>query len=269
VIAATIDDCLALGKDIGEGGARYNSVGCTGVGLANAADALVAIKKCVFEDGHFTMDEMIDALSHDFAGREAMRQYLLNRLPKWGTDDPEANAMAQQVADDYCDRIHTFPNGRGGGCQASLFTLAFQWSMGEATGALPDGRRAYESLAPGCGPTSGRDREGVTALIHSVSSLDFTNTPNGAVLDVTLHPSAVEGPEGLEAFVSLIKTFFAQGGYALQFNVFDTEMLREAQRHPDRYATLQVRVTGWSVYFNSLSKTEQDQFIARYAHRTV
>ena len=113
---------------------------------------------------------------------------------------------------------------------------------------------------------TGRDKTGVTGLIGSVSKLDFTETPNGSVLDVTLHPSAVHGENGLNAMVTLIRTFFEQGGYAMQFNVVDAETLKDAQRHPERYETLQIRVTGWSVYFNSLPKFEQDQFIARNAH---
>jgi formate C-acetyltransferase len=269
LIAGTIDDCLARGKDIGQGGAHYNSAGCVGVGLANAADSLLAIKQTVFDEGRFSMGELVEALDRDYEGQEPMRQYLLNRVPKWGNDRAEADRMARRVADDYCAKVHTFANGRGGGCQASLFTLNYQWTMGQQTAATPDGRRAGESLAPGVGPTSGRDMEGATALVRSASKLDFCETPNGAVLDVTLHPTAIQGKAGLDAFVALIKTFFARGGYALQFNVFDVETLRDAQRYPERYASLQIRVTGWSVHFCTLSREEQDQFIARNAHRSM
>jgi pyruvate-formate lyase len=269
LIAGTIDDCLARGKDIGQGGARYNSVGCVGVGLANAADSLLAIQKTIYDEGRFSMDALVDALDGDYAGQEPMRQYLLNRVPKWGNDQAEADRMARRVADDYCAKVHTLSNGRGGGCQASLFTLNYQWTMGQQTGATPDGRRAGESLAPGVGPTSGRDMGGATALVRSVSKLDFCETPNGAVLDVTLHPTAVQGDAGLDAFVALIETSFARGGYALQFNVFDVETLRDAQRTPERYASLQIRVTGWSVHFVTMSREEQDQFIARNAHRCI
>jgi formate C-acetyltransferase len=269
LIAATLDDCLARGKDIGQGGARYNSAGCVGVGLANAADSLLAVKQAVFDEGRYSMAELVDALDDDYQDREAMRQYLLNRVEKWGNDQAAADEMARRVADDYCAKVHTFANGRGGGMQASLFTLNYQWTMGRGTAATPDGRRAGASLAPGVGPTSGRDMAGATALVRSVSKLDFVQTPNGAVLDVMLHPTAIHGKEGLDAFVSLIKTFFARGGYALQFNVFDVETLRDAQRTPERYASLQIRVTGWSVHFVTLSRKEQDQFIARNAHRCM
>jgi pyruvate formate-lyase/glycerol dehydratase family glycyl radical enzyme len=266
LIAGTIDDCLVRGKDIGQGGAHYNSVGFVGAALANAADSLLALKQAVFDDHRFAMDEVLTALQCNFDGHERLRQYLLNRVPKWGNNEAAADWMAQRVADYYCRKVHTLVNGRGGPCQAALFTLTFAWEAGRHTGALPDGRKAHESLAPGQGATYGRDKKGVTALMESVTTLDATLTPNGAVLDVTLHPTAVRGPEGRDAVVALIKTFFAQGGYALQFNVYDTATLRDAQRHPENYAALQIRLTGWSVYFTTLSREEQNQFIDRISH---
>ena len=266
LIAGTIEGCLERGLDIGQGGAIYNSVGCVGAGLANACDSLLALKQTVFDDKRFTMAEMLDLLTRDFEGEESVRQFLLNRVPKWGNNDEDADVMAKYVANHYCDKVHSLSNARGGPVQAALFTLKYQWTMGKNTGALPDGRKARASLACGVGATSGRDKNGVTGLIGSVSKLDFSETPNGSVLDVTLHPTAVRGEEGLHALVSLIKTFFKEGGYALQFNVFDEDMLRDAQEHPEDYASLQVRVTGWSVYFNTMSKFEQDQYINRIAH---
>ena len=266
LIAGTIHDCLEKGKDIGRGGAHYNAVGCVGIGLANACDSLLGLKKAVFDEKRFSMAEVLDAIQSDFDGYEPMRQYLLNKVPKWGNSDSEADAMAKRIADYYCNKVHTFTNARGGPVQAALFTLTTQWSMGQVTGALPDGRKAGESLAPCVGATPGRDMNGATGLIGSVAKLDFTETPNGSVLDVMLHPSAVNGDDGLDAMVNLIKTFFAQGGYALQFNVYDVETLRDAQLHPESYASLQIRVTGWSVHFVTLSKFEQDQFIARNIH---
>ncbi len=267
LIAGTIDDCLARGHDIGQGGAHYNSAGCVGAGLANVCDSLVALKQVVYDEGRFTMEQVLEAIDSDYQGHEALRQYLLRRVPKWGNGIPEADRMAVRIADHYCDKVHTFTNGRGGGCQAGLFSLDAQWFFGKLTSALPDGRHAHDSLSPGAGAMSGRDSNGVTALIHSVTGLDATKTPDGAVVDVTLHPTAVWGADGLNAFVALIKAFFALGGYAIQFNIFDAEMLRDAQRHPERYASLQIRVTGYSVHFTTLSKETQDQFILRVAHQ--
>lgn len=266
LVAATIEDCIARGLDIGQGGAHYNSVGFVGAGLANASDSLLAIKNAVFDERRFSMGDIIEALGRNFDGEERMRQYLLNRVPKWGNNDEDADAMAKRVADFYCSRVHTMENARGGSCQAALFTLVFSMKGGKLTGALPDGRRAHESLAPGMGASYGRDVSGLTALLESAAKIDATLTPNGAVLDVTLHPSAVGGEEGLEALVNLIKTYFSNGGYAIQFNVFDVDTLRDAQQHPEKYASLQIRVTGWSVYFTTLSEAEQNQFIARTTH---
>ncbi len=263
LIAATIDDCLARGKDVGEGGPQYNSVGCVGAGLANACDSLLALKQAVFEEKRFTMREMLDLLRTDFANAEAARLYLLNRVPKWGNDDAWADALGVRIADHYCGTVHGLRNARGGRVQAALFTLTHRLTMGKATGALPDGRRSGDSLAPGVGATLGQDRRGVTGLLGSASKIDYVKTPNGSVLDVTLHPTAAAGEEGLDAFEALVSSYFEQGGYALQFNVFDADTLRDAQKHPDRYQSLQIRVTGWSVYFNALSKDEQDQIIER------
>jgi formate C-acetyltransferase len=266
MVAGTFEHCIARGKDIGQGGPLYNSVGFVGAGLANAADALLALKQAVYDEGRYTMDEVLAALESDYVKQEPLRRYLLNRVPKWGNGDPAADAMGRRVADYYCETVHSFTNGRGGACQAALFTLSAALTMGKRTAALPDGRRAGESLAPGQGASYGRDKAGVTGLIDSIAALDGTATPNGAVVDITLHPSAVEGEAGLEALVALIKTFIARGGYACQFNVYDVDTLRAAQRHPERYASLQIRVTGWSVYWNTLSRLEQDQYIARVTH---
>ena len=266
LIAATIDDCLARGKDIGQGGARYNSVGCVGVALANACDSLLALKHTVFDDKRYTMDEILDALQDDFKGYGSMRQYLLKRVPKWGNNHPAADALAKRIADYCCHKMHTFTNARGGPVQAALFTLMYRLSMGKATGATPDGRKTGTELAAGVGAMTGQDMNGVTSLIGSVAKLDFTETPNGSVLDLTLHPTAIKGDEGLDTMVYLIKTFFAQGGYALQFNVYDADTLRDAQRNPEHHASLQIRVTGWSVYFTTLSREAQDGLIERVAH---
>ncbi|MBT3273941.1 MAG: hypothetical protein HN368_12365, partial [Spirochaetales bacterium] len=266
LLAGTIHDCISRGKDIGEGGALYNGVGCVGIGLANTADSLSAIKQAVFDERRFSMAELLTATGKDFIGHEPMRQYLLNHVGKWGNNDTQADTMAKRVADYYCAKVHTFTNARGGPVQAALFTLMTQWTMGKLTGAMPDGRKCRTSLAPGVGPALGRDLNGVTGLIGSVGKLDFTETPNGSVLDVMLHPTAVSGEAGLDAMVNLIKTFFLQGGYALQFNVFDVETLKDAQKYPERHASLQIRVTGWSVFFTSLSEFEQNQIIARNIH---
>jgi pyruvate formate-lyase/glycerol dehydratase family glycyl radical enzyme len=266
LIASTIEGCLPRGRDIGDGGCQYNAVGCVGVGLANAADSLLAVRRAVYEEQRCTLDELIAALRANFEGYEPLREYLINRIPKWGNGDPEADRLAIEVADHYCAKIHSFTNERGGPYQAALYSFTFQWPLGESTGALPDGKLAHKPLAPGVGAMAGRDRLGVTALLESVRQIDFTETPNGSVLDIRLHPSAVAGTAGLDAMVALVKTFFAQGVFAVQFNVVDAGTLRAAQRDPASYATLQVRVAGYSAYFVNLSRDVQDHLIAQNAH---
>ena len=267
LIAASIEDCLQRGQDVGAGGCHYNAVGCVGAGLANAADSLLAIKRAVYDEARFTMGEILDALRRDYVGYEALREYLVNRVPKWGNGDPEADDLAKAVADHYCAKIHSFTNERGGPYQAALYSFTFQWSLGRNTGALPDGRRARKPLAPGVGPMAGRDRAGITALLESVGKIDFTETPNGSVLDIRLHPTSVAGEGGLEVLTSLVRTAFDRGVFAVQFNIVDPTTLRAAQRDPEAYATLQVRVAGFSAYFCRLSKEVQDHLIAQHTHQ--
>jgi formate C-acetyltransferase len=271
LIAATIDDCLERGRDVGEGGCHYNAVGCVGAGLANAADSLLAIRQAAFSEGletraPFTVQQIVQALGDNFCGHESLREYLIHRVPKWGNGDPDPDRLAQYVADRYCSKIHSLRNERGGPYQAALYSFTFQWTLGRHTGALPDGRRAHAPLAPGVGPMAGRDRAGITALLSSVSRLDFTETPNGSVLDLRLHPSAVAGQRGLDALIALVQIYLKRGVYALQFNVVDADTLRAAQRFPERYATLQVRVAGYSAYFCNLTRDVQDHLIAQCVH---
>jgi formate C-acetyltransferase len=212
------------------------------------------------------MRQIIVALQDDFNGHESLREYLIHRVPKWGNGAPDADRLAQYVANHYCAKIHSFSNERGGPYQAALYSFTFQWSLGRHTGALPDGRRAHRPLAPGVGPMVGRDRSGITALLASVGKIDFTETPNGSVLDLRLHPASVAGPTGLEALIALTRTYLQGGVFALQFNVVDSDTLRAAQRNPEAYATLQVRVAGYSAYFCNLARDIQDHLIAQRAH---
>jgi formate C-acetyltransferase len=213
------------------------------------------------------MDEILVALRRDYDGHEALREYLVNRVPKWGNGDPEADDLARTVADHYCAKVHSFTNERGGPYQAALYSFTFQWSLGRNTGALPDGRRARMPLAPGVGPMAGRDRAGITAVLESVAKIDFTETPNGSVLDIRLHPGSVVGSSGLEVLTSLVRTSFDSGVFAVQFNIVDAETLRAAQRDPEAHAALQVRVAGYSAYFCNLTKDVQDHLIAQHTHQ--
>lgn len=267
LLAGTFTDCLKNGKDIGQGGAKYNNTGCMGACLANAADSLLAVKKLVFDEKKYNFAELKKILRNDFKDNEPLRQYIFNRIPKWGNNNNEADEMVRRVVNFYTGKVNGKKNNRGGEFQASMFTLDYRFRFGRMTGALPDGRKSGVYLAPGINAMTGMDKSGVTGLIHSVTKLDFTEIPNGSVTDINLHPTAVEGDDGLNAFVSLIKTYFNNGGFGIQFNIFDTEMLLDAQKHPEKYTTMQIRVTGWNVYFVSLSEYEQNQFIEENKHK--
>jgi formate C-acetyltransferase len=270
LFSASISDCLKSGKDLSRGGCKYNNTGCMGTGIANAADSLMAVKALVYDAdvgiGAITLEELAKILAADWKGYEKLQSYVINRIEKWGNNRREVDGIAKNVADFYTSIVNGVPNSRGGYFTASIFSLHWYQLLGRLTGATPDGRSARAYLAKGTGAVTGLDKSGVTALIQSVTKLDFTNVPNGSVLDVFLHPSAVDGEEGVSALAGLIKTYFSSGGYGIHFNILDTEALKDAQVHPEDYKTLQVRVCGWNVYFVELSKEQQDQFINTTIH---
>lgn len=260
-ISGTFVPAIEKGRDISNRGAKINNTGSMGAGLANATDSLLAIKKTVFDDKRYTMAQLKEMLLANFEGYGRDRLYLLNRVAKWGNNDAEADAIAKRVAETYTSHVNGVPNGRGGQYTASMFTLDHSFRLGHTTGATPDGREAHHYLAKGIGAMTGMDKAGVTAQIESVSKLDFTNIPNGSVLDIYLHPSAVDGEKGIDTLMQLIDTYFNQGGYGIQFNILNAEDLKKAQKHPEEYRTLQVRLCGWNVYFVTLNEEQQNHFI--------
>ena len=268
LLAATLDDCIARGLDIGQGGCIYNSVGCPAGALAEVADSLMALKRAVFDEKRFSMVEMIEAIGRNFAGYEPMRQYLTHGVPKWGNNIESVDTIAREIADHYCDFVGAMRTSRGGPYQPGLFALHFQWTYGQKTGALPSGRLSGSPTAPGISAALGMDTDGITSVMRSLTKLDYSKAPDGSVLDVMLHPSAVAGPDGIGNITSLVKTHFGNAGNYLQFNVVDTDTLEDARKHPERHTTLQVRVTGYSAYFTQLSDYEQQLFIDRVKHVT-
>jgi pyruvate-formate lyase len=261
LLSGTMLECVENGRDISAGGAKYNNTGCCCACFASAIDSLIAVRKLVFEEKVFTMEKLAEVLKDNWKGYELQRLKVLHNGAKWGNDLPEPDNMGCITAKYMADIINGRPNGRGGRYIAALFSIDFNHKFGSATGALPDGRRAGEPLSKNLCAVTGMDREGVTALIKSVTKLDFSIFPDGSVLDVMLHPSAVKGESGIDALIGLIQTYFARGGAAIQFNIFDSKELREAQKHPEKYSNLQVRVCGWNAYFVNLSVAEQNEII--------
>jgi formate C-acetyltransferase len=264
LLSGTMDSCLERGLDVSEAGAKYNTSGLLFAGIANATDSLAAIKQLVYEERRCTLGELRAALAANWKGYEALRLTAQNRVPKWGNNDDRADRIAVQITDFVGKRVNHEPNARGGVFQAALYAiLGTAKSLGKLTGALPYGRLAGEPLTMGAGATPGMDKNGVTSLINSVTKIDLAQFPNGTVLDIMLHPSVARGAEGVQTICSIIRSHFAQGGMAIQFNIFDAALLREAQRHPERFASLQVRVCGWNVRFVDLAPEEQKVFITK------
>jgi formate C-acetyltransferase len=262
------DDCIATGRDYHDGGARYNSNYIQGVGLGTMADALTAIRYHVFDERTLSMAELLGALRDDFQGLEGerLRQLLLNRTPKYGNDDDYADAVMVDVFDAYFDVIDGRPTPRGGTYRINMLPTTCHVYFGSVIGALPDGRRAGMPLSEGVSPVQGADRRGPTAVLKSVAKMDHVRT-GGTLLNQKFTPDLLQDDEGLRKFVQLILTYFKMDGHHIQFNVVDAATLRAAQKNPEQYRDLIVRVAGYSDYFCDLTEALQEEIIARTEHR--
>jgi len=260
-----IHDCVARGRDANHGGARYVHHNNYAGGLATAADSLGAIKKAVFADGWLSLGELRDALAANFAGQETLRRRLMNRYPKFGNDDDEVDGIAAEVAECFCREVLKHRDPVVGACWPGIYSYhRFKW-IGHMAGATPDGRLAGEPTSENQGPAPGRDRRGPTATLRSLAKLPLHLTPSGGQT-LTLHPTLFAGPDGTTHLSDLVETYFSLGGQHLQINIVNTETLRAAQREPEKYRGLVVRVTGYSAYFVSLDRRSQDLLIEAATH---
>ena len=266
LLSCQYEHSVKTGVDVYEGGAKYNNSSIYLYSLASLVDSLFVVKKLVFDDGRYTFEELAEILKNNWQGHEQDRAIALHLREKYGNNIPEVDALAVELADFCAKLLNNKPNGRGGVFKAALFSIDHCFYIGARTMATPDGRLAGDPLSKNMCATKAMDRNGVTALINSVTKIDHAAFPTGSVLDIVLHPSAVAGADGLAAFYGILMTYLKKGGFAMQGNVFCADDLKKAQKNPDRYRNLQVRVCGWNAYFVNLSKTEQDAFI-RQAER--
>ncbi|MBE7555722.1 MAG: glycyl radical protein [Anaerolineales bacterium] len=263
-LSLVISDCLERGLDVTAGGAHYNFSGVQGVQLANVADSLAAVRQAVFDEKWLTAADLLAALKEDFAGREVLRQRLINRVPKYGNDDDRVDQYAQKWGNRYSDLVGQYPTIRGGVYQPGFYTVSAHVPMGANVGSTPDGRHAGTPLADGgLSPSAGRDRRGATAALNSVAKINLQLASNGTLLNMKFLPSFFAGPEALKKFVILLRGFGKLHIPHVQFNVVSAETLRQAQTHPEEYRSLVVRVAGYSAYFTELDKTLQDEIISR------
>ncbi len=264
-LSLLIDDCISKGVDYHAGGARYNTTYIQGVGLGTMSDALSSIKYHVFEHKTLLLNEFIGILQNNFDGHERLRQQILNRTPKYGNDDDFADNVMQRIFEIYFHAVDGRRNTKGGEYHINLLPTTVHVYFGSVTGATPDGRLAWTPLSEGVSPVQGADHKGPTAVLRSVAKMDHLRT-GGTLLNQKFTPQVLESEEGLDKLVQLIRTYFRLDGHHIQFNVVDAATLRLAQQHPEQYRSLIVRVAGYSDYFCDLSKTLQDEIIARTEH---
>ena len=257
-----IDDCIERGKDYYSGGARYNTTYIQCTGLGTITDCFTTLKKHVFEDGRYTMDEILQACAKNWDGEEKMRQYIRNHTPFFGNDDAYADTIAVRVYDDLVKAIEGRPNTRGGKTQLNMLSTTCHNYFGSVCGATPNGRMAHFAISDGTSPAHGSDTHGPTAVIKSLGKLDQTKS-GGTLLNVRFVPALLKREEDQKKLGSLIRTYFKFGGHHIQFNIVDTATLHDAQKHPDEYRDLLVRVAGYSDYFNDMTEQLQNEIIAR------
>ena len=261
ILSCQYEHSVECGVDVYEGGAKYNNSSAYFYSIASLVDSICAVKKLVFEDKILDFDSLGEILKNNWSGHEKERRIALKLNEKYGSGNATADALTVEFTDYCASLVNNKPNGRGGVFKAALCTIDFCFRTGKNTMATPDGRFCGDPLSKNLCATTGMDKNGISALINSVTKIDHAHFPTGSVLDIVVHPSAVSGDGGLEAFYAMLMTYFKKGGFAMHGNVFDANDLKGAQANPEKYKNLQVRVCGWNAYFVNLSKAEQDAFI--------
>ena len=268
-LSVLTEDCIGSRKDVMAGGARYTGVGFNLGGIGTAVDALAAIRDVVYDKNMVTLEACMEILDDDFEDSEQIQRYLSARAPKYGNDQSrewDVDQIAFRLEKRVSDTLKEYRNYWGGPYRLGLYTVEDHAIMGIHTGATADGRKGGESLSNSSGASQGKDKHGPTALINSVTNFPMEEVGNGMVLDVKFTPSLLEEETGKRALRSLIGTYFHKGGMEMQISVVSGETLRAAQEHPENYADLIVRVSGFSAYFCSLRKATQDEIIKRTEH---
>ena len=265
-LSLLVEDCITNAKDYNSGGARYNTSYIQGVGLGSITDILTSIRYNIYDHQTITWDKIIKALDADFKGYEQIQYELIYNTPKFGNDDDYADQQAVKVFEVYYDAINGRPNTRGGVHRINMLPTTSHVYFGSVTGATADGRNAHLPLSEGISPSQGADHNGPTSVIKSVSKIDHLRT-GGTLLNQKFTPSFFEDEESYEKLTALIRSYFSLDGHHIQFNVVNAETLKDAQRYPERYRDLIVRVAGYSDYFNDLGEDLQNEIIRRTEHK--
>ncbi|HKK41133.1 MAG TPA: pyruvate formate lyase family protein, partial [Bacteroidales bacterium] len=266
-LSSVVNDCIREGKDVTAGGALYNYSGIQAIQPANVADCLAVIQKAIFEDGAVEKKTMLDAILNNFSGYETLRQYCINRVPKYGNDIEWVDDAGAKWISYFADKLKEYSNYRGGNYQMGLYTVSAHVPMGSNVGATPDGRLSGQPLADGgLSPVYGRDKKGPTAALNSVSRIPSIRASNGTLLNMKFLPSVFSSEEDRQKFTSLLRSFAFLPVHHVQFNVVTSDDLIKAQNDPDSYRGLTIRVAGYTAYFTELAEDLQDEIIERTTH---
>ena len=264
-LSVITDDCIKRGKDYNAGGARYNNTFIQAVGIGSISDALSAIKEMVYDTAALHLDELVDALDHNFATAEVLRQRLLNKTHKYGNDDDYADALMTRTFKMLFDAIDGRPNTKGGAYRLEMLPTTCHVYFGQVCLASADGRKQGEPVSEGISPVQGADRVGPTAVLKSAAKMDHVKT-GGTLLNMKFTPSLLAGDHGIDNLHSLVRSYFKLDGHHMQFNVVTADLLRQAKANPAEHRDLIVRVAGYSDYFCDLSEALQDEIIWRTEH---
>jgi len=270
LMSALTNDCIERGLDLDDSGALYpGNHGVAGMGIGVTSDAMAAVKKYVYDERRFTLADLREILLANFEDYDNERMLLLKGAPKYGNDIAEVDDIAVRITRDFGEELlkyRTLQNGFYWGLMAANVQNIFS---GHEVGATPDGRLAFQPLSDAASPTFGRDKGGITSTIRSISKLPYHLCPGGNVVNIKLHPSAINGEAGLKALAALIRACFSLGGEELQLNTVDRKILQEAMEHPQDYENLMVRVSGFSAYYTVLDRSIQEDILARTEHARV
>ena len=261
LMSGAFRDCIDKGRDYSRAGCKYNQSGIMCAGLGTVADSLAAVRYLVDETKSVTMAELAEILKANWQGREDLRTLASRKAPKWGNGDARADDAAKRVYEFITAKINGCANGHGGTYQAGLWSICNDIYLGELTAATPDGRKARSPISRNNAATAGCGREGPTALLNSLAKLDQADSPDGFIADVILPVGHLSADVGAKTVAGVLAGYAAMGGQSIHLNTFNADTLKDAMAHPEKYPDLQVRVCGWNVRWNDLSKVEQRHFL--------
>jgi formate C-acetyltransferase len=266
-VSALIDGCIESGKDYTVGGAKYNFSSITAYGFATLVDSFYNIKKLVFEEKLMTLPELVQILNSNFNGQEELRQKLINKYDKWGNDKEDIDSFASELWDLYCTEVAKHKCNRGGRYNPGAYSMGVHVMEGLFTKPSADGRKAMQPISNSLSPVNKVEKNGITSTLNSIAKMNYDLATNGVAVNVRIHPQNLKNDENIDKFYHLLKSYFESGGMQVQPNVVSTETLRDAQKYPEQYPDLIVKVGGYNATFVDLGTPIQNDIIERLEYQ--